>query len=174
MSAPERREPQSEAARDSRPPSTLHVAALLPSSSLFVPTTAVPESTSPYQHHRHPPPRAARAIAFSISLSPSFSLYLSLGKVRLSGPSHSPYPYLRSRCLSNPLTNPLAHPPPLSSIRCHPVHVPSLHLSSATSSPTSTYHFYAWRCGCTTVPISVRSYRWCCSLPTYLPSWLVT
>lgn len=148
---------------DLRPPSTSLLSSLLhPSSSppRLSRSPPAPTSTTGIHHHE----LRGRSLSLSLSLSPSFSLYLSLGKVRLSGPSHSPIS-ARGVCRILTLTNPLAHPPPLSSIRCHPVHVPSLHLSPATSSPTSIYHFYAWRCGCTTVPISVRSYRWCCSLP---------
>lgn len=125
MSAPERREPQSEAALDSRPPS---LRSLL-SSLFFIPLRArspphtVPESSSPYQpphHHHHP----VRAIVLSLSFP--------LGQVRLSGPSHSPYPCPQPcpcpRCLSNlTLANPsvATYPPPPS---CTAV-IPSFSLS---------------------------------------------
>lgn len=115
MSAPERREPQSEAALDSRPPS---LRSLL-SSLFFIPLRArspphtVPESsTSPYQPHWHPPPSRERAIVLPLSLS----FPLSLGQVRLSDPSHSPYPCPQpcpcSRCVCRISPSPTLRSPP--------------------------------------------------------------
>lgn len=114
MSAPERREPQSEAALDSRPPS---LRSLL-SSLFFIPLRArsphtlsrsPPAPTSPTGTHHHP----VRTIVLSLSFS--------LGQVRLSGPSHSPYPCPQPcpcpQCLSNlTLANPsvATYPPPPS------------------------------------------------------------
>lgn len=79
MSAPERREPQSEAALDSRP-----LFPLLHPSRAEAPSTPLSRSPpAPTSPHRRP----VRTIVLSLSFP--------LGQVRLSGPSHSPYPCLQ-------------------------------------------------------------------------------
>lgn len=177
MSAPERREPQSEAALDSRPPSLRsHLSSLF-----FIPLRArspphtVPESSSPYQPHRHPPP--PREDGRSLSLFPS------VGQVRLSGPSHSPYPCPqpcpRPRCLSNlTLANPstATYPPPPSCTAVIPSF--SISLSLFLSRTTSTYHFYAlavWMHHRANSYAKLPMVRYLPTyLPSYLPSWLAT
>lgn len=143
MSAPERREPQSEAALDSRPPSLRsHLSSLF-----FIPLRArspphtVPESSSPYQPHRHPPPPREDGRSLSLSLC-------------RSGPTIRPQP--------QPLPLPPALSPSAVSVESHPrqpprlpptplrllapplsPRPPSLSLSLFLSRTTSTYHFYA-------------------------------
>lgn len=173
MSAPERREPQSEAALDSRPPSLRsHLSSLF-----FIPLRArspphtVPESSSPYQPHRHPPPPREDGRSLSLSLC-------------RSGPTIRPQP--------QPLPLPPALSPSAVSVESHPrqpldCHLPPsaflhrryplvLHLSLSL-----TYHVYlpllrfssvdAPPCQflCETTNGSLPTY-----LPSYLPSWLAT
>lgn len=115
MSAPERREPQSEAVLDSRPPSlrsSLSSLFHIPLRARSPPHTlsrSPPAPTSPTSTHHHP----VRAVVLSLSFS--------LGQILLSGPSHSPYsrpqPCPCPQCLSNlTLTNPsvATYPPPPS------------------------------------------------------------
>lgn len=115
MSAPERREPQSEAALDSRPPSLRSLLSLPTSSSLSVRgplhtlSRSPPAPTSP---HRHPPP--------SCEGDRSLSFFLSR-----SGPTIRPQP------------QPLPLPPTLSlstvSAESHPRQSLGRHLSSSTA-----------------------------------------
>lgn len=164
---------------DLRPPSTSLLSSLLhPSSS--------PPNGCPGVHQLLLPPTSTTTNHegdCSLSLSRSFSLslflYLSLGEVRLSGPSHSPYPYPYPRCLPNPHPHqPLAYPPLLSSIRCHPVHAPTLYLSRFPS-PSFSRDFLTY----VYLPL-LRLAVWvhyranfCAKLPmvlfvTYLPTYL--
>lgn len=135
MSAPERREPQSEAALDSRPPS---LRSLL-SSLFFIPLRArspphtVPESSSPYQpRHPLPPRKGDRSLYFFLSQSdyPTPTLALT--------PTPSPVP-VHGVCRISPSPT-----PPLPSCT---VVIPSssisLFLSRTPRVPTSIYYFYA-------------------------------
>lgn len=155
-----------------RQPSTLNLSSLF-----FIPLRAEAPSTplsrsppAPTSPHRRP----VRTIVLSLSFP--------LGQVRLSGPSHSPYPCLQPRpcplCLSNlTLANLLplpvvTYPSPPSCTAVIPSSSISLFLFLSFSRvPTSTYHFYAQQCECTTVPIPMRNYQWCLFV-TYLPSYL--
>lgn len=177
MSAPERREPQSEAALDSRPPSLRsHLSSLF-----FIPLRArspphtVPESSSPYQPHRHPPPPREDGRSLSLSLC-------------RSGPTIRPQP--------QPLPLPPALSPSAVSVESHPrqpldCHLPSfaflhrryplvLHLSLSLflSRTTSTYHFYAlavWMHHRANSYAKLPMVRYLPTyLPSYLPSWLAT
>lgn len=113
MSAPERREPQSEPTRDSRPPSVAPLRPLHPSRRRF-PLHARYTPEFPRRHHPLPALTSTATITTtthgkrrSVSLSLSFPLStisvpisralppsssLSRRGVRLFGPSHSPYP----------------------------------------------------------------------------------
>lgn len=134
-----------------RQPSTLNlrpsVRSSLPSSSslsvrgpLHTLSRSPPAPTSPtgiHHHHHH-----VREIVLSLSVS--------LGQVRLSGPSHSPYPCpqpcLCPRCLSNlTLATPsvATYPPPPPCTAVIPSSSTSLFLSPSPRVPTSTYHFCA-------------------------------
>lgn len=143
MSAPERREPQSEAALDSRPPS---LRSLL-SSLFFIPLRArsppytVPESSSPYspyQLHWHPPPsrEGDRSLSFFLSRS---------------GPTIRPQPQplllpvpVHGVCRISPRQPLRRHLPLLTpSPSCTALLSPHSLSLSFFCVPTSTYHFYA-------------------------------
>lgn len=121
-------------ARSSLPSSSsLSVRGPLHTLSRSPPAPTAPTSSTGTHHH------LVRAIVLSLSFS--------LGQVRLSGPSHSPYSCLQPcpRCLSN-LTPPTPSPPstppsppPSCTVLLSP-HSLSLFFFCV---PTSTYHFYA-------------------------------
>lgn len=152
-----------------RQPSTLDLSSLF-----FIPLRTVVPSTplsrsspAPTSPHRRP----ARAIVLSLSFP--------LGQVRLSAPATAltPAPSLvpvRGVCRISPLptSTPSRSLPTLLRLLAPPLspHPLSLFLSFSRV-PTSTYHFYAQQCECTTVPISMRNYQWCLFV-TYLPSYL--
>lgn len=157
-----------------RQPSTLDLRpsarTSLPSSSslsvrgpLHTLSRSPPAPTSPTGTHHHP----VRTVVLS--------LFPSVGQVRLSGPSHSPYPCPqpcpRPRCLSNlTLANPstATYPPPPS---CTAV-IPSFSISLSLSL-SLTYHVYLPLLRFSSVDASPCQFL--CettngSLPTYLPT----
>lgn len=165
-----------------RQPSTLDLRpsarTSLPSSSslsvrgpLHTLSRSPPAPTSPTGTHHHP----VRTVVLS--------LFPSVGQVRLSGPSHSPYPCPqpcpRPRCLSNlTLANPstATYPPPPSCTAVIPSF--SISLSLFLSRTTSTYHFYAlavWMHHRANSYAKLPMVRYLPTyLPSYLPSWLAT
>lgn len=124
-------------ARSSLPSSSsLSVRGPLHALSRSPPAPTAPTNPTGIHHH------LVRAIVLSLSFS--------LGQVRLSGPSHSPYPCLQPcpcpRCLSNltpptPSLPPTPPPPPPPS--CTALLSPHSLSLSFFCVPTSTYHFYA-------------------------------
>lgn len=154
-----------------RQPSTLDLRpsarTSLPSSSslsvrgpLHTLSRSPPAPTSPTGTHHHP----VRTVVLS--------LFPSVGQVRLSGPSHSPYPCPqpcpRPRCLSNlTLANPLdCHLP--SSAFLHRRYPLVLHLSLSL-----TYHVYLPLLRFSSVdapPCQFLCETTNGSLPTYLPT----
>jgi len=158
VSAPERREPQSEAARDSRPPRCVSPpSTLVPHPIVRSPPRVIPDFSNPstqhHQHHDQPWGERLRSLSLPVSV------FLTLAEIRLSGPSHDPYPRPLYRPESQPSPPLVYHPSSstfshrLLSLRVHPS------LRPLGRAPTSAYYFCAWQCACTTVPISIRSYR---------------
>lgn len=156
----------------------------LPSSSSFsvrdplhTLSRSPPAPTSPtgIHHHHHP----VREIVLSLSIS--------LRQVRLSGPSHSPYPCpqpcLCPRCLSNfTLANPsvVTYPPTLPCTAVIPSSSTSLFLSSTflaylrllTTFTLDSVGALPCQFLCETTNGAIRYLP--TYLPSYLPSWLAT